>query len=97
VHVAIRDVELRVPGEKTHRFDTGAAADEGRAEVVAQRVEGPLADAELLLDARLLRPGPRPRRLAAWRANTSASDMGLPAPASRCERPVVLSLRPTAT
>ncbi len=51
VHVALRDVELRVPGEKTHRFDAGAAADEGRAEVVAQRVERPRADAELLLEA----------------------------------------------
>jgi hypothetical protein len=48
VHVALRDVELGVPGEEAHRLDADAPADERGAEVVPERVEGPLADASCI-------------------------------------------------
>jgi len=50
VHIALRDVELRVARGDADDFDAHAAADELRDEEVAKRVEGPRADAEFLLE-----------------------------------------------
>ena len=56
MHVALRGVELRVPGQLSNGFEVGAAAYQRREEEVAQCVEAP--EGERVTDEQRVQLGP---------------------------------------